>query len=64
MASELETQKKAGITETASKDGKVDLTAKVNIVGNGKGNLPDGEVFEVHPILAEKLIKKGIAKKG
>ena len=64
MASELEKQKQAGITTSAEKDGKVDLQAKVTIVGNGKGPLEDGVKYDVHPIHAEKIIKKGFAKKG
>lgn len=63
MANELETQKAADITNTAKKDGKVDLKATVKIVGTGKGNLEKGAEYEVHPIHAETLINKGFAAK-
>lgn len=52
-------------TSTATQDGVVDLTEKTTVIGTGKfHNMPEGELFEVHPILAENLIKKGFAKKG
>lgn len=63
MASELEKQKKAGITETAKKDGKVDLKTTVEVKGTGKGYLVKDKVYNVHPIHAEKIIKKGFATK-
>ena len=63
MANELNVQKNAGITESAKKDGKIDLTAKVKIIGTGKG-LPEGYEAEIHPIHAETLIKNGSAKKA
>ncbi|MBO9592742.1 MAG: hypothetical protein J7599_07510 [Niabella sp.] len=62
MASELETQKAAGITTSKDKDGKVDLHAKTKITGTGKGPLEKDKSYEVHPIHAETLKKKGFAK--
>lgn len=43
----------------------IDLTKKVTIYGTGKyAMMPKGVAFEVHPLHAETLKKKGFATDG
>lgn len=64
MASEVETQKATKITTSKDVDGKVNLLSKVTVYGTGKGPMEEGKAYEVHPIHAETIIKKGFATKN
>ena len=46
----------------AAKDKVVKLDEKVKVIGTGKYKMLDGKEYLVHPLNAEKLIKKGACK--
>lgn len=48
--------------KNATKDGVINLREKVTVYGTGKSDyMPSGQVFEVHPLHAETLVKNGLA---
>lgn len=41
----------------------VKLEEKVEVIGTGKYAMLEGVKYKVHPLMADKLVKKGAAKK-
>jgi hypothetical protein len=63
MAAENKNQIQSPVEKVEKDEKQVDLKEKVKIVGKkGAKFLTAGEVKEVHPVLAARLVKKGEAE--
>lgn len=49
--------------EEEKKKTKIVYADRVNIKAKNARHMKDGEVYSVHPVIAKKLIRKGVAEK-